>query len=132
MPNFSSNITINDREATPVAHVFKPLTNQGEQAVFAETADTLIGRNMLMVSAPSTNTSVKPRIVVKMPIVQSMNDNGITSNVVVRTLYGEVRLTLPLTSTLQERKNIVGLLANALLTSQAALTEVVVDGVPFA
>jgi len=122
MPSYT-NITINDREDTPVAHVFEPHAKE-PVPTFMEYGDTLVGNNTLTISARESNGKRRIRMDLKMPTVQTQNDNGITDPVVVRWAIAQVNFTFDEDSTEQERENAVGMIANALSASQTDLSAV--------
>lgn len=132
MPSASS-ITINDREATPVGHVF---SYYGEDAngvdVFVNNASDLIaGRERLTVSARQNAGKHRVKIVLTDPVTVTETVNGVSVPKVARTAYAELLLTFDELSTLQERKNVVGMCENMLKTTQTALDAVLTNGENF-
>lgn len=117
----ASTITINDRESTPVAHVFTPDSEKDGVWTFREITGVPVGENMLTNSLKRSTGKIRVRTQIKCPIVQTETVNGISAPTVIRASYGSIELTFAETSTLQERKNLVGLLANALSAAQATL-----------
>lgn len=126
-----TTLTINDRESTPVAHVFNPAAPQGDVAVFNGTGATLFGRENLTISARQSAGKLRVRMVITDPVVVTETINGVDRSTVSRVAIGEVKLTFDESSTLQERKNLVGLIANAMADSQTDLSLVFTQGESF-
>jgi hypothetical protein len=59
--------------------------------------------------------------------VQTQTINGVSSPVVVRTAFAEVNFTFDALSSDQERKDCVGLIANALAASQTQINDLLVN-----
>jgi len=125
MPALAS-ITINDRETTPVAHTFVPTDGGGSTgvAVVEEMAAIPEGNKSLSISRRKAGSKFKVRLVLKDPIVVTETINGVARSVVDRTSYADLTFTFDSRSSLQERKNTVGMLYNALASSVT-----LVDGV---
>lgn len=123
MPNLA-NITISDRELTPVAHTFSPEGEKDGIATFVESGNSLVGNNTLTVSSRDTGKYVKARVRTDMPIVQVETINGIDNDRVVRRLTADTTITLPKSSTLQERKNIIGIHMGAMAADQTDVDKV--------
>lgn len=125
MPELTT-ITVNDRETTPVAHTFIPSRSLPEGvSVFLRSGDSPSGREKLTISLRSAEEKSKVRIVFAIPTVVDETINGIVRKSVLRTAYADLTLTYDNLSTLQERKNLVGMLANLLASSQTAVDGVV-------
>lgn len=114
----AASVTINDRAATPVAHTFAPRSVTTDQALFVESGSVPIGEKALTISQRKSGTKFKVRVLLKAPVLVTETINGVSVPKVPRTSYADLQLTFDETSTLQERKDTVGLLANALATSQ--------------
>jgi len=124
MPALAS-ITVNDRAATPVAHTFSPVGIDANGVTsWKEVSGVPIGEKYFTLSNKFSNGKYRVKLVFKYPIVQTQTVNGISTSVVVRTSYAELNLTFDSTSSLQERQDTVGQLANALPASQT-----MIDGV---
>jgi hypothetical protein len=124
----AATLAIDDREATPVEHSFVPRKIETELATFGESTGVPAGDNILSVSRRSTAAgTAKVRLRLTMPVVSTDTSTGVTITSVVRTAYGEVNLSFAPDSTTQERKNMVGLLANSLLEAQTVLDATLVD-----
>lgn len=123
------NITVNDRASTPVAHVFTP---DGEDKnnvhLFSEKSGVPLSNSRLSVSITRTGNGqagkVKPTIRLAVPVTQTQTINGISQPVIVRTAYVELSATFDGLSTEQERKDAIGMMANAMAASQTILNPV--------
>lgn len=124
MPNLS-NITVQDRESTPVSHTFSPNGEDAGLAIFVEAGDTMVGNNTLTISSRDTGTNVKVRVKLDMPTVLTETVNGISSPRVVRRSVIDATLSFAKSSTLQERQNAIGIFANTLSASQTDVDKVV-------
>lgn len=126
-------IVVNDRETTPVAHTFNP---SGENAAtglrsFSESNGGVpVGARRFTTSLrKQKDGGYRVRLNLTSPVLATETVNGISSPKVIRTNYGSVEFTMAGTSTTQERKNLVGMIANALAASgQAMLNGLLVDG----
>jgi hypothetical protein len=121
MPQLQS-LTVNDRQATPVAHVFVPRDITDGVATVVESNGVPIGENSISVSLRKTPQGrFKAVLKGRFPIVQTQTVNGIDTPVVVRTANAEITFNFDGSSTLQERKDVVGMVYNS-LASSATLT----------
>lgn len=118
-----TSLVINDRESTPVAHTYVRNEVSGNAASFYETAATLNGRAKLSITWKRTDTKYKCRLILAKPVLVTEVINGVSRNTIDRTNYGSVEFTFDGASTLQERKNVVGLMANALLAAQTGIDD---------
>lgn len=127
MPQLTT-ISLNDRETTPVAHVFAASNIVAGTGYMVRSTGVPVGDETLSISSRKAGTKRKVRMVIALPQVQTVvGANGISTPVVVRRAIGEVNFTYDETSSTQERKNLVGLVANALLAAQTTINSVVVD-----
>lgn len=127
MPSLTT-ISVNDRESTPVAHVYE---SQGKDAngvvSLAVPASVKIGEEKLRVSTRISGSNRKVRWLMTDPVLVTETINGVDRSVVERTGFANLEFTFHETSTTQERANLVGKLANLLLASQTDATSVNVD-----
>jgi hypothetical protein len=118
----AASITINDRESTPVAHAFVPQKIETELATFAQLNGSPLKANVLSISRRSTESGlVKVRLRLAMPVVSTDTSTGVEINTLLRTAYADLQVTFAPDSTLQERKNLIGIFANGLAESQTVL-----------
>lgn len=122
----AATITVNDRETSPVAHNFLWDGPAPGSTVwnFKEPGTAPIGDAYLALSSRKLGTKYKVRMLLSVPVVATQTINGVSSPLILRKGYADVTFTFEDTSTLQERKNLVGMFANSLASSQT-----VVDGV---
>lgn len=129
MPAISS-ITINDGEATPVAHIFEPVRTSADSALFEDKSfSQYIGfwKMHVALRRPTGPSKVASRnleatIRIETPILEALStsDSGLTPapTVAYRPMV-EIRYVLPERSTLQQRKNLRALIVNALGSATA-------------
>lgn len=121
MAQFAS-FTLNDRETTPVAHVFLPTQSPTPDTFVAKRGTGVpIADEIVTISNRVSGTKRKVRFLLVLPIVQTETINGISTPKVVRRSIAEVNLTFEDSSSTQERKNLVGMTYNALASTQAML-----------
>jgi hypothetical protein len=119
------NLVLSDRESTPVAHTFTPRDITGGVGTVVESTGVPIGENTVTVSLRKTPSGrYKAVIKGRFPIVQTQDVNGIESPVVVRTAYAELTFDFDQTSTEQERKNVVGMMEDALTSGEPLTNDV--------
>lgn len=127
-----SNLVINDRASTPVAHTYTPDGEPGKAGVhqFSEKTSVPAGNPTYTISLQQPNgTGRYYRATVKLviPVVQTQTINGITSPVVVRTSTIHFDTQFDKLSTDQERKDAVGLMVNSLAAAQTQINDLVVN-----
>jgi len=120
-------VTLTDRESTPVAHIFTPQEIKDGVGILANTVGVPVGNERLGVSMRYTGSRYKATVTLQVPIVQNEVINGVSYPKVIRTAYAEVNLTFANTSTLQERRNLVGMLQSALASNQALMNPVLTE-----
>jgi hypothetical protein len=122
------NLVINDRAATPVAHTYTP---DGDDAngvhLFSEKTSVPAGNARFTARLTSSKGRYRPSLRLQVPVVQTQTINGVSSPVVVRTAFAEVNFTFDALSSDQERKDCVGLIANALAASQTQINDLLVN-----
>lgn len=122
------NLVLTDRAATPVAHTFTPadFPNPGVGRV-VESNGVPVGNNEVTVGLSKTASGAyKARVRLTIPIVQNATVNGITKPEVVRIGRADVLFSFDATSTEQERKDVVGMLASAFDPSKVLVNDTVV------
>jgi len=128
MPNLQ-NLVLKDRAATPVNHTFTPrgISSDGVASV-AESSGVPIGNNTYSISLRTTpDGRYKGTAKLAVPIVQTQTINGISTPVVVRVARATLTLDYDKASTTQERKDIVGMLADSLDPAKTLVNSVLVD-----
>lgn len=122
------NLVLTDRAATPVNHTFTPEGIKGDVASVVESTGVPVGANRFTISLTRNgNGKYKANLRLAMPVVQTQTINGVSSPVVVRAAYADLTFTFDPTSTTQERKDIVGMLADSLGTSKTLVNDAVVN-----
>lgn len=127
MPQFNS-VTVQDRETTPVSHVFTPRDISNGVATLVETTGVPIGENRVGISLTKTQQGrYKPVLKFQFPIVATQTVNGVSTPTVVRSTYATVEFSFHETSSLQERKNAVEMvrqfLSNGVTVPDGVLTK---------
>jgi len=119
---------VNDRAATPVAHTYTPDGDDTNGVhVFSEKTSVPAGNPRFTAVLKQSSGKYRPSLRLAIPVVQTQIINGVSSPVVVRTAFAEVSFTFDSLSTSQERADCVGLMANALATSQTQVNDMVVN-----
>jgi hypothetical protein len=122
------NLVLTDRAATPVNHTFVPreIDSSGVGMV-VESSGVPIGDNRFSVGLRRTSEGrCKATLKGVFPIVQTQTVNGISTPVVVRTAYADVTFSFDSTSTEQERKDCVGMLASSLDPAKVLVNDTLV------
>lgn len=114
----AASITVNDRASTPVAHTFAPRNISTDLALFVEAAAVPIGERKLTISTRKSAGKYRIQVKVENPTLVTEVVNSVNVPKVPRTAFAVLNLTFDETSSLQERKDTVGFLANALLPAQ--------------
>jgi hypothetical protein len=126
MPALAS-ISVNDAEATPVAHVFAPVTTDGSLARLANrSGDTPAGFETISVEVRTPQSATGAyRVILKGNFPTEATVDG--SIAVVRNSSFELSLNFSQKSTAQERKNVMqilsGLLSHATIVAVAENVE---------
>lgn len=127
MPQLA-NLVVNDRKTTPVAHTFTPNGIEGKSAELVESSGVPLGDKRFTItwSRANGNGAFKRTLRLTAPVVATQTVNGIETPVVVRTAYVEVNFKFDPESTLQERADAVGMVADALAASKTLVNDCVV------
>jgi hypothetical protein len=126
MPQLQA-ISLNDRETTPVAHAFVPRDIKNGVGTVVRSTGIPVGDESLTVSMRRASTRYRGKVTLSVPVVQTQTINGVSTPVVVRTAYADVNFTFDATSTTQERKNLVGMMADALAAGKVLVNGAIVD-----
>lgn len=126
MPQLQS-LVLTDRASTPVDHTFTPRDVRGEVGTVIESTGVPIGNSRFSVSLRKTSTGkYKAALQLAVPVVQTETINGVSKPVVVRSGFAAAEFTFDETSTLQERKDVVGMFASSLGSSKVLVDSLVV------
>lgn len=122
-----TNLVINDRAATPVAHTFSPDGDDANKVhVYSEKTGVPAGNPRFTASLAKSNGKYRPKLRFQLPVVQTQVINGVSSPVVVRTAFVELNCTFDELSTDQERKDAIGFMANTLAAAQTQINDLLV------
>jgi hypothetical protein len=127
MPN-PSTITLTDRDSND--HVFNPSRdepNDVRRFTKADANGVKIGESHLRVSRRETPSVYKVRLKLERPTVVTETINGVDNPKVVRVSMADATFTFARNSTTDERKEIIGLMADVLAPGQTMLNSVILD-----
>lgn len=116
----NSPFTITDGKATPTDHVFSPMriTVDGKAMFVENIGDTLVGRPRFsyVVTGGTNGAAYKVALQLDVPKAVTITDGSGASKVtIVHNTIGKAELILPPSTSVQERKDVRMLLANALI-----------------
>lgn len=117
-------VTLTDRESTPVDHVFSPQEINDNVGILVNTDGVPVGNERLGVSLRYTGNRYKATITLQVPVVGEEVINNVSNPKILRTSYIEATFSFSNTSTLQERRNAVGMFADALGADQPLINAV--------
>lgn len=127
MPQLQA-ISLNDRETTPVAHAFVPSTVVDGVGVVSRYNGVLLGEETLSVSSRRASGKLRAKLVLRVPVVQNETINGIVRPNIVRTGFVAVDFVFDESSSEQERKNLIGMLQDALTPAKLLVNDAIVKG----
>lgn len=127
MPQLQA-ISLNDRETTPVAHAFVPSTVTDGVGVVSRYSGVLLGEETLSVSSRRASGKLRAKLVLRVPVVQNETINGIVRPNIVRTGFVAVDFVFDESSSEQERKNLIGMLQDALTPAKLLVNDAIVKG----
>lgn len=117
MPSIQ-NISLLDREATPVAHAFVPRDVKNGVGYVVRSTGVPISEERLTVSMRKVGTKFRGKLTLAVPVVVNETINGVVTPKAVRTAYANIDITFDEMSTTQERTNLIGMLADSLGVSK--------------
>lgn len=121
------NLVLTDRASTPVNHTFTPLDIQNGVGAVVESTGVPIGNNKFTIGlSKSASNRYKATANLTVPIVVNETINGVTRPAIARTGYAQVTFTFDESSSEQERKDLVGMLASSLDASKALVNDTIV------
>lgn len=125
MPQLS-NLVLTDRAAPPVNHTYTPRAITAGVAEVVESSGVPIGDNRVAIELRKTaNGRYKAVVRGTFPITQTQIINGVSTPVVVRSAYATVEFSFAGDSSLQERKDVVGLIYSALAPGATLVNDTV-------
>jgi len=116
-----------DRETTPVNHTFVPRDVKDGRGVVVNSTGVPIGDERLTVAMKEATSRYNGEVKLVLPVVQNETINGVVRPTVVRTAYVTMNFSFDKSSTLQERKNAVGLAAAALATNKPLINDAFIN-----
>lgn len=124
-----TNLVVNDRAATPVAHTFSPDGDDKNGVHYwSEKTSVPAGNSRYTASlSQKKGGAYEATIKLAVPIVQTQTINGVSSPVVVRTTYITGTFQFSAYSTPQERADAIGQFVNSLATSQTQINDMLVN-----
>jgi len=122
------NLVLTDRAATPVNHTFTPDSLENNVGRVVESSGVKAGDSAFTVSSRKTaNGNYRATLKLAIPKVEAGVVNGITVNQVTRTAIASVEFSFSKDSTLQERKDAVGMLQSSLDASKVLVNNAVIN-----
>lgn len=124
MPALGS-VVVNDRETSPVTHTFTAYSRKSPNAVVLREAGTVpVADSFIHLSLERiADGSIKGTYKLTVPIVQTETLNGLTSVKQIRQSMAAVELRFSGQSTVQERKNVLGMLAESFAASETVIND---------
>lgn len=121
------NTVLTDRAGTPVNHTFVPQNVVQGIGTVVESTGVPVGNSRLSVSLRKTETGrFKSTVQLAVPVLVTEVINGVSQPKVVRTAYANATFTFDETSSLQERKDLVGMFQSSLDPSKLLVNDTVI------
>jgi len=98
---------------------------------FREFTSVPLSDNLFTVSSRRSSGKIRTQLRLKNPVVQTETLNGISAPKLVRTGYINIEIVVDETSSLQERKNLVGVAYNLMGATQTNMDLVLTGGQQF-
>lgn len=127
MPQLQA-ISLLDREATPVAHVFVPRDVIDGTGTLARYTGVLKGEEVFQASSRRSGEKLRAKFVLRVPVVQTETIGGISKPIIVRTSFVAVDFVFDESSTEQERKNLAGMVRDMFDPSKPLVNDCIVKG----
>lgn len=128
MPSIN-NVVLTDRAGTPVNHTFTPLGRESDGARYSKAGASPLGDYTFSIIPRRTPTGRrKVDLSLSLPVLVTEVINGVNVYSVSRTNRGKVSLDIDSAATLQERKDLMGMLYTALATATTQVNDTVVNG----
>lgn len=129
MPTLST-ITIDDGQATPVAHDFVPRGMPNGSAIFVDSDGIIVGDSILSI-ASKLDARRKVRIQLKLPQTATLAGDGNPTEVISRSAYVRIEFDFDRASTEDERADAYAFVHNLLDSSQTDVRSVIVDNLDY-
>jgi len=122
------NLVLTDRTpVTPVNHTFTPVgINQQGVGEVAANSGVPVGSKRATVSVKKTNSRYKGSVRLVLPVLVTETINGVSNPVVARVAYCNMDFSFDEKSTEQERKDAVGMAADALGTGKVLVNDALI------
>jgi len=120
------NLSIVDRESTPVTHTFTPRDVKDGTGLVVRSTGVPASDEKFALSMRKSGSKFKGKINLAVPVVQTETINGVSRPVTVRTAYATLEFIFDEMSTTQERTNLVGMLADSLGTGKTLVHDTIV------
>jgi hypothetical protein len=117
------NLSVLDRAATPLAHVFVPRSLESNVGTLVEVTGVPVGERMFTISLRKVGAKYRGRLVLKNPVIVNETINGVVVPRVARTAFVSMDITFDETSSLQERKDTIGMFADALAAAKVVVND---------
>jgi len=129
MPSMA-NVILTDRASTPVNHTFTPQGSEGDAGGrYTKAAASSLGDYVLKINPRKTpGGRRKIDVDLSLPVLVTETINGVNSYAVARTSRASATFDFPPDVTLQERKDIVGMLYTALASATTQFDSVLTVG----
>lgn len=124
MPQLQSLVLADRTTPTPVNHTFTPsgINQQGVGEV-VNSSGVPVGSERVTVSMKKSNTRYKGSVRLTLPVLVTETINGVSNPVVARVAYVNMDFSFDEKSTEQERKNAVGMAADALASGKVLIND---------
>jgi len=121
MPAFG-NIVIDDGATTPVVHTFAPVAIDAKGVASWADRSSGVPASYLKLDASNTDpsgsgTQNREVFTVRIPVVADGSDPNVKAGTLLRTFTAQLTVAIPVSSTLQERKDLYAYSKNFLATS---------------
>lgn len=120
-------LTIKDGATTPANHIFTPTNIKDGMGTLVESSGTPIADKHISIGLKQSTQRYKPELNLVVPIVQNATVDGVTKAVVVRVAYASVKFAFENSSTVQERKDVMAYIADALKGDKTMVNDVIVN-----
>lgn len=127
MPQLTS-VILTDEQSTPVDHTFAPRSIESGVATLVEsTGVPLAERRISFSQTRSASGRIRATVKLALPVTQDVTVGGITKPTLVRTNYVDMTFNFDLTSSTQERKDVVGMVMDMLKPDQTMVRGALVN-----
>lgn len=128
MPILSTLILTDRTPTTPVNHTFNPRERIGSGGLrLVRAGVSAIADSVISIEPRQTpGGRRKVTVALSIPVVQTRIENGVTTYVPSRASRGKVEFDFAPDSTEQERKDLVGMLSNALAEARVLVNDTLV------